>query len=66
MSFYDVQGEKLLGSLGGMFSKTWKPKKTRPINGPVITRGLLLSCSYSIILAAISLPFFLIAWLSFC
>jgi len=32
------RGEKLLGSLGGMFSKTWKPKKTRPINGPVITR----------------------------
>ncbi|KAH7528974.1 hypothetical protein FEM48_Zijuj05G0134400 [Ziziphus jujuba var. spinosa] len=32
------RGEKLLGSLGGMFSKTWKPKKTRPIRGPVITR----------------------------
>ncbi|XP_010443936.2 PREDICTED: SNAP25 homologous protein SNAP33 [Camelina sativa] len=32
------RGEKLLGSLGGMFSKTWKPKKTRPINGPIITR----------------------------
>ncbi|KAF8083747.1 hypothetical protein N665_0754s0004 [Sinapis alba] len=33
------RGEKLLGSLGGMFSKTWKPKKTRPINGPgLITR----------------------------
>uniref|UniRef100_A0A1J3K262 SNAP25 homologous protein SNAP33 n=1 Tax=Noccaea caerulescens TaxID=107243 RepID=A0A1J3K262_NOCCA len=32
------RGEKLLGSLGGMFSKTWKPKKTRPINGPMITR----------------------------
>ncbi|KAF6171706.1 hypothetical protein GIB67_007227 [Kingdonia uniflora] len=32
------RGEKLLGSLGGMFSKTWKPKKTRPIQGPVITR----------------------------
>ncbi|OMO53168.1 hypothetical protein CCACVL1_28833 [Corchorus capsularis] len=31
------RGEKLLGSLGGMFSKTWKPKKTRPIVGPVIT-----------------------------
>ncbi|KAF5459635.1 hypothetical protein F2P56_019569 [Juglans regia] len=30
------RGEKLLGSLGGMFSKTWKPKKTRPISGPVI------------------------------
>lgn len=33
-----LKGEKLLGSLGGMFSKTWKPKKTRPINGPVISR----------------------------
>lgn len=32
------RGEKLLGSLGGMFSKTWKPKKTRPIMGPVMTR----------------------------
>ncbi|XP_058080828.1 SNAP25 homologous protein SNAP33-like [Magnolia sinica] len=31
-------GEKLLGSLGGMFSKTWKPKKARAITGPVITR----------------------------
>ncbi|KAF5734129.1 SNAP25 ous protein SNAP33 [Tripterygium wilfordii] len=32
------RGEKLLGSLGGMFSKTWKPKKTRPITGPIITK----------------------------
>ncbi|KAI3463888.1 hypothetical protein Pfo_020551 [Paulownia fortunei] len=32
------RGEKLLGSLGGMFSKTWKPTKNRPIRGPVITR----------------------------
>lgn len=30
------RGEKLLGSLGGMFSKTWKPKKTHKITGPVI------------------------------
>ncbi|KAF7806237.1 SNAP25 homologous protein SNAP33-like [Senna tora] len=30
------RGEKLLGSLGGMFSRTWKPKKTRQITGPVI------------------------------
>ncbi|KAI4343931.1 hypothetical protein L6164_011220 [Bauhinia variegata] len=30
------RGEKLLGSLGGLFSKTWKPKKTRRITGPVI------------------------------
>ncbi|PHT46272.1 SNAP25 -like proteinous protein SNAP33 [Capsicum baccatum] len=33
------RGEKLLGSLGGIFSKTWKPKTNRPITGPVITRG---------------------------
>ncbi|KAF8005708.1 hypothetical protein BT93_K0098 [Corymbia citriodora subsp. variegata] len=32
------RGEKLLGNLGGMFSKTWKPKKNRSISGPVITR----------------------------
>ncbi|CAH9120938.1 unnamed protein product [Cuscuta epithymum] len=32
------RGEKLLGSLGGLFSKTWKPKKNRPITGPIITR----------------------------
>lgn len=32
------RGEKLLGNLGGMFSKTWKPKKNRPISGPVIMR----------------------------
>jgi len=31
------RGEKLLNNLGGMFSKTWKPKKTREISGPVIT-----------------------------
>lgn len=37
------QGEKLLGSLGGMFSKTWKPKKTRPIMGPVLARGYILN-----------------------
>ncbi|KAJ6835332.1 SNAP25 homologous protein SNAP33-like [Iris pallida] len=32
------RGEKLLGSLGGLFSKTWKPKKGREIKGPVMTR----------------------------
>ncbi|XP_015067388.1 SNAP25 homologous protein SNAP33-like [Solanum pennellii] len=32
------RSEKLLGTLGGFFSKTWKPKKTRSITGPVITR----------------------------
>lgn len=30
-------GEKLLSNLGGMFSKTWKPKKTKEISGPLIT-----------------------------
>ncbi|KAF2594854.1 hypothetical protein F2Q70_00042827 [Brassica cretica] len=34
-----TRGEKLLGSLGDIFSRTWKPKKTRSITGPVITRG---------------------------
>ncbi|XP_041013348.1 putative SNAP25 homologous protein SNAP30 [Juglans microcarpa x Juglans regia] len=32
-----TRGEKLLNNLGGMFSKTWKPKKTREIAGPIIT-----------------------------
>lgn len=32
-------GEKLLGSLGGMFSKTWKPKKSRPVTGPAVSRN---------------------------
>ncbi|MQM19192.1 hypothetical protein Taro_052193 [Colocasia esculenta] len=32
------RGEKLLGSLGGLFSKTWKPKKTRQIKGPVLIK----------------------------
>ncbi|PNT74821.1 hypothetical protein BRADI_1g22572v3 [Brachypodium distachyon] len=33
------RSETLLGSLGGLFSKTWKPKKTRQIKGPaIITR----------------------------
>ncbi|GAB2270066.1 Helical region found in SNAREs [Dionaea muscipula] len=32
------RGEKLLGSLGGIFSKTWKPMKTRPVAGPVYIR----------------------------
>ncbi|KAF3515398.1 hypothetical protein F2Q69_00000308 [Brassica cretica] len=35
-------GEKLLGSLGGIFSRTWKPNKSRSITGPVMTRGGLL------------------------
>ncbi|KAG2334466.1 hypothetical protein Bca52824_005646 [Brassica carinata] len=33
------RGEKLLGSLGGIFSRTWKSKKSRSITGPVMTRG---------------------------
>lgn len=32
------KGEKLLNNLGGMFSKPWKPKKTREISGPMITQ----------------------------
>ncbi|KAL6580220.1 Helical region found in SNAREs [Orobanche minor] len=32
------RGEKLLGNLGGIFSKTWKPKKSRHVTGPIITR----------------------------
>ncbi|XP_047312015.1 SNAP25 homologous protein SNAP33-like [Impatiens glandulifera] len=35
---YDLsRGEKLLGSLGGFFSKKWKPTKTRKISGPIAT-----------------------------
>lgn len=37
--YFVMQGEKLLGSLGGIFSRTWKPKKGRAITGPMITRG---------------------------
>ncbi|XP_076903458.1 SNAP25 homologous protein SNAP33-like [Bidens hawaiensis] len=32
------RGEKLLGSLGGIFSRTWKPKKGQAIEGPTIIR----------------------------
>lgn len=28
-----------MGSLGGIFSKTWKPKKNHEIRGPVLTSG---------------------------
>ena len=35
------QGEKLLGDLGGLFSKKWKPKKNGAIRGPMLTRGKL-------------------------
>ncbi|KAM3358539.1 hypothetical protein P3S68_021472 [Capsicum galapagoense] len=34
-----VGGEKLLGSLGGILSKTWNPKTNHEIIGPIITRG---------------------------
>lgn len=36
------QGEKLLNGLGGIFSKPWKAKKTKEINGPDMSAGLLL------------------------
>ncbi|XP_078178190.1 SNAP25 homologous protein SNAP32-like [Carex rostrata] len=32
------RGEKLLGNLGGMFSRKWKPQKNRPIQGPMLAR----------------------------
>ncbi|XP_051115755.1 SNAP25 homologous protein SNAP33 [Andrographis paniculata] len=32
------RGEKLLGSLGGIFSRKWKPAKTRPVKGPASVR----------------------------
>ncbi|KAK2410225.1 SNAP25 proteinous protein SNAP33 [Trifolium repens] len=35
-SFVELPGEKLLGNLGGIFSKTWKPKKTGAIRGPTV------------------------------
>uniref|UniRef100_A0ACD5UKV0 Uncharacterized protein n=1 Tax=Avena sativa TaxID=4498 RepID=A0ACD5UKV0_AVESA len=31
------RSETLLGSLGGFFSKSWKPKKTRQIKGPAVS-----------------------------
>lgn len=30
-----LQSEKLLGSLGGLFSKAWRPKRNQQIKGPV-------------------------------
>ena len=46
--FFDTnfQSEKLLGDLGGLFSKKWKPKKNGAIRGPMLTRGnyLKLDC----------------------
>lgn len=32
------KGEKLLNNLGGMFSMPWKPKKTRNITGPKVSK----------------------------
>lgn len=46
-AFYTIfQSEKLLGDLGGLFSKKWKPKKNGAIRGPMLTRGnyLKLDC----------------------
>ncbi|XP_020092446.1 putative SNAP25 homologous protein SNAP30 [Ananas comosus] len=31
------RGEKLLASLGGIFSRTWKPTKASPMKGPLLT-----------------------------
>ncbi|CAM8912814.1 unnamed protein product [Rhodiola kirilowii] len=39
------RGEKLLGSLGSMFSRTWKPKKGRDITGPLTMADQRLSNS---------------------
>lgn len=55
-----IQGEKLLGSLGGIFSKTWKPKKTRSVTGPVITKGLLSLFFDSSLLRTESFAFYFI------
>jgi len=33
-----TKGEGLLNSLGGFFSKPWKPKKTRKIKGPAMSK----------------------------
>lgn len=45
LCFYTFQGEKLLNSLGGMFSMPWKAKKTKEITGPVSAPGFgILSC----------------------
>ena len=38
---HNFQSEKLLGDLGGLFSKKWKPKKNGAIRGPMLTRGKL-------------------------
>lgn len=32
------RGERILGNLGGLFSKTWKPRRSREIKGPVLSR----------------------------
>lgn len=36
------RGERILGSLGGLFSRTWKPTKGRTIKGPGLARDDLL------------------------
>lgn len=38
--------ERLLGSLGGLFSKTWRPKKNQQIKGPISQSNSFKSTSY--------------------
>jgi hypothetical protein len=40
-NFCSLQSEKLLGSLGGLFSKSWRPKRNHQIKGPVSGSMLL-------------------------
>lgn len=45
-----LQAEKILGSLGGIFSRKWKPKLMGTITGPLDTGGailLLLTVTFS-------------------
>ncbi|KAJ1298273.1 hypothetical protein BS78_01G440800 [Paspalum vaginatum] len=37
--------EKLLGSLGGLFSKAWRPKRNQPIKGPVSENNYFVRAS---------------------
>jgi hypothetical protein len=51
------QGEKLLGSLGGIFSKSWKPKKTKKITGPMVRQGTHTHSFYLSLTQKLSLSF---------
>jgi hypothetical protein len=51
------QGEKLLGSLGGVFSKSWKPKKTKKITGPMVRQGTHTHSFYLCLTQKLSLSF---------